>query len=440
MTFSLPFEPFPPEEPGGRGKHPFLQRVYESAVTAADAYHVVRQAVRVDKGVLRIGNRFLRVDTFREIGFVAVGNAAGSMAHAFCHSLGDRVGRGFVAGPDPPPPEVPFRSEAVPLPGFATPASDRVAEAALEIADGMDEGDLLVVLLSPGGLGLLAQPPQSWGRPFFSEWIERCRAAGATGSELGLVLRLLARGPVGGGLARSVPKAQVETLIIDRGDGPAQLAGGPTIVPRPEERLRGRSLLDRWTMRSTLQGVEGGAFEPDTTSARSAGANVRRPVVIAQPADAVRGAADMISERKWVPRLVALRLPDPADAAAREFLDHVEKASLQASRVPATGDSRGLVLLAGTTLDTLEGVDERSGFGRFLHDSAAHIRRRGIIVGILRTAGGAGPATEAPGQCVFATGSASSASPFSQGGLMMHPGITDVGCLAVAIVPFAGTS
>ena len=172
MDRSLSF-PFSVDEKAtkGEGAYALPRKAFRGAVTSADAYRATRAAVRLEGDTLRIGNRFVPVARYREIAFIAAGNAATSQALAVVRGLGSRLTQGFVAGPEAAPPEIPFRSVRVPrgLPG--TREGTEAAGLALELAGGLGAGDLLIVLLSGGAAGALALTEPKTTPPDPATWI-----------------------------------------------------------------------------------------------------------------------------------------------------------------------------------------------------------------------------------------------------------------------------
>ncbi|MFI5413695.1 MAG: DUF4147 domain-containing protein, partial [Candidatus Lutacidiplasmatales archaeon] len=157
MIGQFPWDPFPPSgEPDPKGPDPVQTIAFRAAVTAADAYRSVRLALRREGGALRVGNRFVTDGRYRQVAFLALGNAANSMALGALHAVGDRLTQGFLAGPEPVVPELPFRGIRVP-PGWggAREAAEAIA-ASTELAAGLSEQDLLLVLLSAGAVRSMA--------------------------------------------------------------------------------------------------------------------------------------------------------------------------------------------------------------------------------------------------------------------------------------------
>jgi hypothetical protein len=429
----FPWEPFPPGEPDPKGPDPVHSVAYRAAVTAADAYHAVRLALRREAGTLRIGNRFVPEGRYREVAFLAVGNAANSMTLAALHAVGNRLTQGFVAGPEPVDPELPFRGLEIPpgLPG--TPLAATLVLAAKEIASDLTEQDLFLVLLSPGALRALAEPPTGMAPEEFAAFLESARTRGATGREVGLLARVLGTGAVGGRLVPAVPRADVATLIVERGDGAALLGGGPMRPVDPGERTETRALLTRLGVAdaipaSTLETLAPGSLEIGP-------APTHRPVVVASPADALRSAADAVFDKGWTVRLAFLELRDPPEVAAGRMLDASE--TLLAGE-PLTSDSRtkGLATFAMTTLGLPEGVDEGPALGAFLSRARELVRRREMSVGLYRTEGDIGGPTYPPGAVIGSPTDPDARTLADHArALRMRKGVTDVGALTVVLYP-----
>ncbi|MCI4330845.1 MAG: DUF4147 domain-containing protein [Thermoplasmata archaeon] len=430
------YEPFPRSSgPPAKGPDPVHLLAYRGAVTGADAYRAVRSAVRVEEGVLRTGNRFVPADRYREIAFVAVGHAALSFALGLCDALGERLTQGLVIGPDPIPPEVPFRSIRV---GDGWPGSvdaQATSESVLELASGLGERDLLLVALSPGALCHLAQPPNGWTGTAWAEWLRRASESGATGAEVASLARLSGRGAVAGRVALAARDASVVTLLLERGDGAADVGGGPTLLPTSVERASVRAMLERTGLWARMTAAETAPFLGPAALSPKLGGQVRRPVVVATPADALRGAADSVGERKYMPRLAALSIADPPEAAAERFLARVESVVEENRPEMIDAGRKGIVAFAALTLGLPEGVDEQPAFERFLAAVTSNLRRREMTVSLLRTAGSPSGHPSPPGAVVGGTGPRSGERAGSARPLRMRSGITDVGLIAVALSP-----
>ncbi len=433
MIGQFPWDPFPSGEPEPAGPDPFVAALYRAAVVGADAYHAVRQAVRREAGTLRIGNRFVPEGRYREVAFVALGRAASSMALAVLHVFGDRVTQGFVAGPEEAPPSLPFRSEIVPDGWGGAEAAPRVVDAAREIVGGLRASDLFLLLVSPGAVRALLVPPAGRGRGELAELLAEAHARGARGAEVTALARVLGTGGVGGRLLPPVVEADVQTLLVDRGDGPRLVGGGPTVPVTEAERKNVRTMLDRLRLADRLPAWTRAALTARPNE-RSVPAPARHPVVVAGPSEALRGAADLAFDKGWTSRVGFLTLEGRPEDAADHLLEKTETLLAAEQRAPPSR-TKGMAVFAATTLDVPEGVSERPALEAFLGRVGPGLRRREMCVGLARTSGPFGP-DDVPGAVIGAsTEPDANVPPGSVRRLGMRPGISDVGLLAVAVVP-----
>ncbi|MCI4326579.1 MAG: DUF4147 domain-containing protein [Thermoplasmata archaeon] len=425
-----PANPFPGPTPEGKGADAMHATAFRAAVEGADAYHGVRSALRRDGPTVRLGNRFAPIARFREIAFVSVGNAAISAAYGAHDALGSAITQGYMAGPNPVPPEIPFRGTVVPpgRPGRA--GADAALADILELAAGLGEKDLLVLLVTPGAVVTLAAPPPGFDGPAWSEWLSSLSAAGASSAEVAVVVRALGRGGVGGRVAAAASAAEVLPLVVDRGEGGVRVGGGPSVAVSPTERAEARATLERLGRLAGLPAEARATLAPDPSLPRSISRKLHRPVAVAGPSEALRSAGDAITTRGYTSRLAAMTIGGNAPTAAADFVDRADGvvASALGGGAPK---SKGVVVFAPSTLNVPEGDDERTQFVAFAAAASARIRRRGMTVGVYQT--GALPEPKgAAGVVVDAAGSAGPAVPRP---LAMRPGITDVGCLLVAVAP-----
>jgi glycerate-2-kinase len=428
----FPWDPFPPGEPEPTGDDPFLGAVYRAAVQGADAYRAVRTAVRREQGVLRVGNRFVPDGRYREVAFVALGHAATSMGLAALHIFGDRLTQGFVAGPEEPPAALPFRSETVGDGWGGSEAAPRVLEAAREIAGELRESDLFLLLLSPGAVRSLLLPPPGLTAPALADLLRALHRAGSTGRDVAAVARVLGDGGVGGRLLPARVVADVQCLIVDRGDGPVSVGGGPTFPVGDGERESARATLDRAGQLARLPREVVGRLEPTGGEPRAV---ERRPVVVAAPADGLRAAADVVFDKGWTARVGVLGLGGGPEEAADRFLASVENV-VATERASGAPPSKGLVVFGTTTLGVPEGVDERPACEACLARALGGLRRREMSLGLFRTSGPTGPGPGLAGAVIGAPGDPASKAPAHLARpIRMRHGITDVGVVLAAVVP-----
>lgn len=434
MSDPFPFEPFPADGtlPAPKGPDPLPALAFRAAVEGSDAYRGLREALQVDEGVLRVGNRFLPVGRYREVAFLALGEAAHSLALGALTTLGERVTAGFVAAPEPPPADFPFPSRTV-VPGEEAAVVAEIARAATELLEALSERDLFLLLLSSGAVTTLAMAPRDFGPDAWTHLLEQLAAAGATAPEQEEVVRTLADGLVGGRLGAMVTRGDRAVFVVDRGHGPALLGGGPTIPVTAEERMRVRHLLTRTGVATTLPAS---LHERLRIGAETASVGPwERPVIVAQPSDALTSAADRLFDRKWTSRLVDLDLRGSPEAAALRFVDGMEEIL---RKEPLTPESRtkGIAGFAMTGFNLPEGSHDGPAMERFLAEAYRRMRRREMTIAVGRTAG-AHPDSRYPAGAVIGRIEEPSEglSPGRPRPLAMRSGITAVGTLVVGLVP-----
>jgi glycerate 2-kinase len=425
------FNPFPGPPPiEAKGRDAIHAVAFRAAVEGADAYHGVRSALRRDGPIVRLGNRFVSIASYREVAFVALGHAAVSAAYAAHDALGPMLTQGLVAGPHPLPPEIPFRATKVPPGRPGQTGAAAVLSDVLELAGGLGERDLLILLVTPGASISLAAPPPGFDPSAWNRWLAELSDAGATSREVAEVVRALGTGGVAGGVARAAGRADVVPLVVERTEGAVLVGGGPASPLLPEDRVAARAALERLGLFAGLPPAIRGSLAPDRSLPLGLGPNVHRPVAVAGPSDALRAAGDTISSRGYTSRLAAMTIPGRAAEAAHTFLDRADEVVARdlSERNPRT---KGIVVFAPATLEVPEGGDERREFPEFTKAAAARIRRRGMTIGVYQTSALSDP----PGAAGAVVDAATPGAPVSPRPLAMRSGITDVGCLLVAFAP-----
>jgi hypothetical protein len=436
----FPWDPFPHGIPLPKGPDPLPALAYEAAVKAADAYRGVRDALRIEGDAMRIGNRFVPVGYYRDVAFIACGSAAGSMALAAFDALHDRLTTGFTVGPTPIPPELPFLHIPLPLGGPGSPRVEEVARGALEVAESLGERQLLLLLLSPGTIAALALPPPGMSGEEFGRFLSDAHARGASGREVGLLARVLARGPVAGRLGAAVPRADIATFVVDHGDGAVLLGGGPVHPVAPGEREQARAVLRRLHLESALPTMSLAELAPGGGPALVGAAPRHRPVRIAGPNDALRAAGDVLFDKKWRSRLAMLQIEGSPELAADRFIERFE--GIVAREADLELDhSQGIGAFAMTTLGLPEGADEGPGLARFLHRAQERMQRPEMCIALLRTSGTIGSTEYPPGAVIGRPTDPRATVPAGRArAIPMQAGVTDVGCLAIALLGKPTTS
>lgn len=202
-----------------------LREILDAGLAAADPKAAVLRSVSLEDGVvLAGGERFEAGRVF----VVAAGKAAGAMARAAEELFGGRVESGLVvtkddhdAGPDGF--EVVFASHPEP--------DERGVEAARkvqELAESLEEGDLLLALISGGASALLADPAPPIEIGDLKKLTQDLLKSGADIAEINTVRKHVSV-LKGGGLARLAAPAKTLALLLSDvvGDAPSSIASGP---------------------------------------------------------------------------------------------------------------------------------------------------------------------------------------------------------------------
>ncbi len=447
-----------------------IEAAFRGAIEGSDAYRAVRVGLRLHDEILRIGNRFVPANRFREIAFVALGNAAGSMALAAQEMLGERLSQGLSAGPVPPPATLQFRHVPVPDPWPGSPEGAQALGEALELVQGLRHDDLLLLLLSPGALSVTVAPPTGWSRDAWRTLLREVARSPVAGADPSRVARLYGGGAVAGRFGIAAGAATVATLVVERGEGGELIGGGPTAPIRTGEEI---SLMARLAPTPALARALGAL--PATPPAELP-ANVHRPVVVAGPADALHTAGNLLAGQGWVSRLVSLRIPGSPAAVGEAFLAGVEGLRREFAPLPARGpperavhraeeaiasaagtladarvdptaipvdrrplprtESRGLAAFAATTFGTVEGGETEEELRGFVRAAGDLLRHREMLVGALRTAGAISGRGDVGGLWRAASPEETAGANRLLGSFALRPGLADVGTVLVALLPW----
>jgi glycerate 2-kinase len=203
-----------------------LEEIWAGGLAAADPERAVgRSLTPEDDAIVVDGARFVPERVF----VVAAGKAAGTMAKAAQELLGERVSGGLVVTKDGHEPgsenfETVFASHPEP--------DERGVEAARkvqELAGSLEEGDLLLALISGGASALLADPASPIELADLKELTGDLLKSGADIGEINTVRKHVSV-LKGGGLARLAHPAPTVALLLSDvvGDDPSSIASGLT--------------------------------------------------------------------------------------------------------------------------------------------------------------------------------------------------------------------
>lgn len=293
-----------------------LREILTAGLEAADPAKAVRRSVRLE------GENLIVEDTSfpaERVFVVAVGKAAGAMAEAAAELLGERVAGGLVVtkddhNPGPDSLETLFASHPEP--------DERGAEAArkvAELAETLEEGDLLLALVSGGASALLADaaPPIE-----LAELQELTGALLRSGADIGEIntVRKHVSTLKGGGLVRLASPAPVLALLLSDvvGDEPSSIASGLT-TPDPTTLDDTRSVLERYGIELTSRITEHLRTADETPKPGDVAFERTVSVVCGGGRHAAEAAASQARDLGYKPVLLTTTLTGDAVEAAHMY-------------------------------------------------------------------------------------------------------------------------
>ena len=359
--------------PGARLRED-ARRILEAGIAAAEPRAAVLRALSREGELLRVaGGETVELGAGARVWIVGAGKAAAGMARGALEVLGDRVAGGTITVPAgghvPWLPGIEVWAASHPVPDTHGLAG---AAAALEVARGAGEGDLLALcLLSGGASALWPAPPAGVSLSDLRAATERLLRAGAPIAETNAVRKHLSR-IAGGWLARAAAPARVLTLAVSDvvGSAPHAIGSGPT-MPDPTtfgdalEVLRRREVEVPPAVRAHLQrGDLGEAPEtPKPGDPALARATYR---VVASNRDALAAAAEEAERLGYRTTVVG----DDMEGEAREVAAEVAALAWGAHAEGESARAPAAFLLGGETTVTVRGPamqsNEGGGRGRSL--------------------------------------------------------------------------
>ena len=220
-----------------------LEKILSVGLAAADPQRAVQRELELEDGAILAGEERFEPD---RVFVLAAGKAAGAMAKAAEELLGEKVSGGLVVTKDDHDPgpegfETVFASHPEP--------DERSVEAARkvqELAESLEEEDLLLALISGGASALLADPAASIELEDLKKLTSDLLKSGADIGEINTVRKHVSV-LKGGGLVRLAHPAPTIALLLSDvvGDEPSSIASGLT-APDPTTLENTRRVLERY--------------------------------------------------------------------------------------------------------------------------------------------------------------------------------------------------
>ncbi len=220
-----------------------LSEILDAALAAAEPGRTVRRFLSMEDGRVRVGEESFEP---RRVFVLAVGKGSGAMARAAGEVLGEALSDGLcvVKGGHEEPPS-PFEAVAA---GHPEPdeGSVRAAKRAEEFLEELEEGDLLLVLVSGGASALLADAAPGIDLEDLKRLNGALLRSGAEIGEINAVRKHVST-LKGGNLARRAAPARVVTLLLSDvvGDDPSSIGSGLT-APDPTKLEDALKILERY--------------------------------------------------------------------------------------------------------------------------------------------------------------------------------------------------
>lgn len=212
--------------------------IYGDVLDAVRADRLVEQFVTLEDGVLITQGEPYDLRHFDRIFVAAVGKASIEMARAVEQILGDRISGGVAItrkGYAAPLERLEVFEAAHPIPDET---SLRAGEEMLRLAEKVEEGDLVLFLLSGGASTLMEQPVGDLSLEDIQETNRVLLSSGADIAQMNAVRSHMSR-LKSGGLARAFRKATVVALVLSDvvGNSLAAIGSGPLFGGRSDAHL-----------------------------------------------------------------------------------------------------------------------------------------------------------------------------------------------------------
>jgi hydroxypyruvate reductase len=204
--------------------------IFHSALAAVDPEEAIRRHLRLEAGILSVGDRCYELSACERILVVGAGKAVAPMAKALEDLLGDRITAGILVVKDGH--GLPLKKIRIQEAGHPVPDERGVAGTLeiLKLLESAGKRDLVICLISGGGSALLIAPSEGIRLADKQAATKNLLACGATIHEINTIRKHLSRAK-GGQLARAAHPAAVLSLILSDvvGDDLDVIGSGPTV-------------------------------------------------------------------------------------------------------------------------------------------------------------------------------------------------------------------
>jgi len=308
-----------------------LREILAAGLAAADPRAAVLAVLTAEGDRIRVGER---VVVARRVVALAVGKAASAMAQGATERLGARIAGGLIVtrrGYDRP-----VQGWETLVAGHPTPDDGSLAAArrVRNLAASLDDGDLLLALISGGASALLADTAGDIRLDDLGALTAALLRSGASIHEINAVRKHIST-LKGGGLARLASPAAVVALLLSDvvGDDPATIGSGLT-TPDPTTRAEAGRVLRRYAIDPPVAIARYLEDAPETPKPGDALFARVSTTVIGSGRLSAQAAARRAAELGYTPLILSTLVTNPAHETAALYGAIVREARLSGHPVP----------------------------------------------------------------------------------------------------------
>ena len=291
-----------------------LGEILDAALAAAEPGRTVRRFLSMEDRRVRVGDEVFEP---RRVFVLAIGKAAGPMARAAGEVLGVALSGGLcvIKAGSAEPPE-PFETVAASHPE-PDERSVRAAESVEEFLDGLEDGDLLLVLVSGGASALLADAASGITLEDLKQLTGALLRSGAAIGEINTVRKHVST-LKGGNLVRRAAPARVVTLLLSDvvGDEPSSIGSGLT-APDPTKLEDARRVLQRYEIKAPQSVTDHLEKGQETPKPGDVAFETLTNVIVGGGRLTAEAAAEKARELGYEPLLLSTYVTGEAQGAAK---------------------------------------------------------------------------------------------------------------------------
>jgi glycerate 2-kinase len=304
--------------------HRDVLNAFERALEAANPRAIIRRNVKVNRGILVVGDIRIQLQKYGKVFVIGAGKASGYMAEEVERLLGSRITSGRVIIPDYQRPW-PTSRRIMYLPGSHPVPSKKNIEGAMQmlaLAERARSDDLVIMLLSGGASALMEYPLPGLTLRDETTTTDLLLKSGANIQEINTVRKHTSR--VRGGRLAETISGRILTLIVSDvvGDELDAVGSGPT-VPDPTSYHDAKKVLDKYALWSRVpvrvrnlieQGIRGAVAE---TPKNNKGFKRVNNVLVGSNRESCLAAARLMKEKGYGAHILSTHVRGEAREVGR---------------------------------------------------------------------------------------------------------------------------